>query len=65
MHVVDALPFTFVVTAQGYKSAEIEAKPGFYNVQTKLALTQSPEKSQIEWVSISPAEYRSFTPCKY
>ena len=64
MQVADALPFTFAVTAQGYKSAEIEAKPGFYNVQTKLAPTQSAEKSQIEWVSISSAEYRSFTPCK-
>lgn len=65
MRVAGALPFTFAVTAQGYKSAEIEAKSGFYNVQTKLVPTQSSEKSQIEWVSISPAEYRSSTPCKY
>ncbi|RIX43463.1 MAG: carboxypeptidase regulatory-like domain-containing protein [Rhodocyclales bacterium GT-UBC] len=65
MHVAAALPLTFAVTAQGYKSAEIVAKPGFYNVQTKLVPTLSPEKSQIEWVSISPAEYRSLTPCKY
>lgn len=59
MHEADALPLTFSVAAKGYKSAQVKAQAGFYRVDTKLALTQSPDKSQIEWVSISPNKYRS------
>jgi hypothetical protein len=64
MHRADALPFTFSVGGVGYKPAQVEARAGFYRVNAKLVFTQSPEQSQIEWVSISPSEYYSASPCE-
>lgn len=65
MHMVDALPFTFSVTAKVYKSAESEAKAGFYRVNAQLAHTTSLDQSRIERTSISQIEYRSITPCEH
>lgn len=64
MHLADALPFAFSVGAVGYKSAQVETRAGFYRGNVKLALTQSPEQSQIEWVPVSPNEYSSSSPCE-
>ena len=63
MRIADGLPFTFEVAALGYKSATIEAKPGFYRVQAKLASSRSVEQSNIVWFSISAAQYESSAPC--
>lgn len=65
VHRADAMPFTFSVAAAGYQSAQVEAQAGFYRVSAKLARTQSPDQSQIEWVAISPNEYSSSTPCEH
>jgi len=60
----DALPFTFVVAAVGYKPIETKASTGFYRVEAKLASAQSPANSQVEWVPITETEYRSAKPCE-
>ena len=53
----DALPFTFVVAAEGYKTIEMKAKPGFYRAKVSLAPLQSSEASRAEWLAISSGEY--------
>src|SRR5436190_10658652 len=53
----DALPFLFVVAAEGYRSVEVEVKPGFYRAKVSLASVQSPEASRADWFAISPSEY--------
>lgn len=53
----DALPFTFVVVAEGYKALDMKAKPGFYRAKVSLAPLQSSEASQAEWLVISSSEY--------
>ena len=59
----DALPFTFVVTAEGFKSVEVKAKPGFYRAKVSLVSVQSSEGSQTEWLAIPASEYEtSFCP---
>ncbi len=55
----DALPFTFVVAAEGYKTIEIKAKAGFYRAKVSLAPLQSSEASRAEWLTISSGEYEA------
>ena len=57
----DALPFTFVAAAEGYKPVEIKAKAGFYRSKVNLVPVQSTEASRIEWLSISASEYEAFS----
>lgn len=64
MHLADAMPFTFTVSAEGYKKAETKAMAGFYKVRAKLAPSESPLTSQVEWLPISEADYRSTKPCE-
>ena len=64
MQASDGLPFTFVVTAVGHKSASVEAKSGFYRVRATLAPAQSPEQSHVEWFPLSASQYESSASCE-
>ena len=57
----DALPFTFVAAAEGYKPVEVKAKAGFYRSKVNLVPVQSTEASRAKWLSISASEYEAFS----
>ena len=64
VHLPDALPFTFRVAAIGYKDIEMNASPGFFRVEAKLAPDQSLASSGAKWIGITQSEYRSSKPCQ-
>jgi hypothetical protein len=64
VHLPDALPFTFVVTAIGHKAIEMKASPGFFRVEAKLVPDQSLASSSAKWIGITESEYRSSKPCE-
>lgn len=59
----DALPFTFEVTAIGYKRVEMKASPGFFRVEAKLVRDDSFANSSAEWIEITEVAYHSSKPC--
>lgn len=53
----DALPFTFVVAAPGYKAVQVAAKSGFYRTSVVLFPEQAAQSSRVDWFLLSAKEY--------
>jgi hypothetical protein len=53
----DALPFEFGVSAQGYKSTIVEARPGWYLATVELVPEDRPGASKSETRELSQDRY--------
>ena len=58
-----ALPLTFAVSADRYKSIDVPAEFGAYRVSVNLAESSSSAKSVVSWHAMSNGDFPSTNPC--
>jgi len=57
IHQADALPHALVIVADGFKPIEVPAKFGHFEVQVKLAPSNSESAGEVVWKSITEDAY--------
>ena len=59
IHESDAIPHTLAIEANGFKPIEVPAKFGHFEVQVKLAPTNSDSTGAVTWKEVDEDAYRA------